>query len=205
MNEYDQNTNDQNGQPLKEKLGAKMTHIKGWAIDADPKNDPTYPMRKRSQYTDEKWQRPPQQPGYEDILHSNERPDVTRVFGTSAPVEGLSGSIRRCAFKYSEGRFAHWLLLLLADRVNMVEGFADDLIHGRGTQCVSDKGINARWKYDRKALVTEAAVGAAVVGVLAAICFRRHLMPHAHHLPGLLHKHSKLQAFIRDYERMMRR
>lgn len=200
MSEY-----DQNGQSLKDKLAAKMAHIKGWAIDADPKNDPTYPMRKRSDRVDQNWERPVQQSGHEEILHSNERPDVTRVFGTAAPVGGLSGSIRRCAFKYSEGRFAHWLLLLLADRVDMVEGFADDLLHGRGTHCVSDKGINARWKYDRKALVTEAAVGAAVVGVLAAICFRRHLMPHAHHLPGLLHKHSKLQAFIRDYERMMRR
>ena len=196
---------DQNGQSLKEKLAAKMGHIKGWAIDADPKNDPTYPMRQRSEHTNQNWLRPSQQPGHEEVLHSNERPDVTRVFGTAAPVSGLSGCIRRCAFKYSEGRFAHWLLLLLADPVNMVEGFAEDLCHGRGTQCVSDKGMNARWQHDRKALVTEAAVGVTVVGVLAAICFRRHLLPHKRHLPGLLQKHSRLQAFIRDYERMMKR
>lgn len=199
---------DQNGQSLKEKLSAKMAHIKGWAIDADPKNDPTYPMRKRSERVDQHWDRPPQQPGHEDILHSNERPDVTRVFGTASPVRGLSGSIRRCAFNYSEGRFAHWMLLLLADRVNMVEGFVDDLVHGRGTQCFHDKGLKARWQHDRKALVTEAAVGAAVVGVFAAVCFRRHLAPHARHarhIPWLMHKHSRFQSFLHDYNRMMGR
>lgn len=105
------NEHDNNGQSLKEKLSAKMSHIKGWAVDADPKNDPTYAMRRRtgSLGNTPHWERPPQQPGYRNILHSNERPDVTRVFGTSAPATGLSGMIRRCAFKYSEGRFAHWL------------------------------------------------------------------------------------------------
>lgn len=203
------NEHDNNGQSLKEKLGAKLSYIKGWAIDADPKNDPTYPMRRRfgGSGSISTWERPPQQPGYEDILHSNERPDVTRVFGTAAPAAGLSGAIRRCAFKYSEGRFAHWFLLLAADRVNMVEGFANDLRHGRGCHYLTDKGIKAQWQHDRKAIVTKAAVGAAVLGVLAGICFRRHihLIPHKRHLWGLLDRHSKLQRFIRDYERMMRR
>lgn len=197
------NEHDSTGASLKEKLAAKMTHIKGWAIDADPKNDPTYPMRRRGDYTDPNWLRPAQQPGYDNILHSNERPDVTRVFGTSAPVKGLSGCVRHWAFRFSEGRFAHWLLLLLADRVNTVEGLAEDVCHGHGTQCFSDKGIHARWKYDRKAVVTEAAVGVAVVGVLAAVCFRRHLSPRKSR--GLLHGHGKLQALMREYERLLRR
>lgn len=201
------NEQENNGQSLKEKLSAKMSHIKGWAVDADPKNDPTYPMRRRtgSLGNTPHWERPPQQPGYRHILHSNERPDVTRVFGTSAPATGLSGMIRRCAFKYSEGRFAHWLLLLAADRVNMVEGFANDVRHGKGCHYLTDKGIKAQWKYDRKAVVTKAAVGAAVVGVLAGICLRRHIhfRPEKRHFLDLLDKHSKLQRFIHDYKRMM--
>ena len=35
--------------------------------------------------------------------------------------------IRRFAFKYSESSYGHWLPLMLADRVNKVEGVLDDL------------------------------------------------------------------------------
>jgi hypothetical protein len=38
--------------------------------------------------------------------------------------------IRRLAFKYSESSYGHWLPLMLADRVNVVEGVLDDLAHG---------------------------------------------------------------------------
>src|SRR5688500_9819178 len=45
----------------------------GWGVDADPKNDPTYPLKKRTQrehagYT---WERPPVQTGNIEVLHSN--------------------------------------------------------------------------------------------------------------------------------------
>lgn len=47
---------------------------------------------------------------------------LTPVFGTSVPLTGLSSAIRRVAYgRYSEGRAAHWLLLLAADRVNAGE------------------------------------------------------------------------------------
>jgi len=164
---------------LKEKLKAQKSHIKGWGIDADPQNDPTYPMRRRlsGDKSHLAWERPSQQSGFEDVLHSNERPDVTRVFGTSAPASGVSGALRRCAFHFSEGRFSHWLLLLAADRVDVIAGFANDLCHGRGSQCFTDKGMKAKWEHDREAVITKAAVGVAVVGILALICFRRHLLP----------------------------
>jgi len=37
------------------------------------------------------WQRPQQQPLTVEVMHSNERPDVTSVFGTSTPPSGPSG------------------------------------------------------------------------------------------------------------------
>ena len=110
----------------------KFSHIKGWGVDADPKNEPTYPMKR---YTGEdhnrlSWQRPTQQPTHHmEILHSNERPNLTAVFGTSTPPSGLSGVIRRLAFKHRENSYAHWLPLIFADRVNVVEGIVDDLLH----------------------------------------------------------------------------
>lgn len=54
-----------------------------------------------------------------EILRSNERPGLTPVFGTSTPPSGLSGMLRRAAFKFSENDLRHWLILLFADRVNV--------------------------------------------------------------------------------------
>src|SRR3712207_1752963 len=103
------------------------SQIKGWGVDADPKNDPTYPMKNRNngEHAGYSWERPPQQPITIEVLHSNERPNVTSVFGTSTPPSGLSGVIRRIAFRYSESSYGHWLPLMLADRVSVVEGVLD--------------------------------------------------------------------------------
>ena len=63
------------------------SQIEGWGVDTDPKNDPTYPMKNRNdgEHAGYSWERPPQQPIAVEVLHSNERPDVTAVFGTSTP------------------------------------------------------------------------------------------------------------------------
>src|SRR3982751_4213672 len=99
-------------------------HINGWGIDADEKNNPTYPMKKFTgdDYKRIEYQKPvTQNINNIEILHSNERPGLTAVFGTSMPPRGLSGVIRRFAFKYSEGSWGHWLPLILADRINEIE------------------------------------------------------------------------------------
>lgn len=153
-----------------------MSHIKGWGIDADPKNDPTYPMRRRQKddHNGYSWDRPSQQPLDTEVLHSNERPNVTAVYGDSAPPAGLSGLVRRWAFRYGESSYGHWLLLLLADRVNAVEGIVDDLRHGRVPNTCAEKGIKAQWQYDKKTLATKAAVAAVVVtGALVWLNRRR--------------------------------
>jgi hypothetical protein len=43
------------------------------------------------------------------------------VFGTAQPPRGLSGALRRRAYAIPEHRARHWALLLLADRVDVVE------------------------------------------------------------------------------------
>ncbi|QHS63217.1 hypothetical protein [Chitinophaga agri] len=143
-------------------LEKKFAHIKGWGVDADPENEPTYPIKK---YTGDdhqrtNWERPPQQPVTVEILHSNERPGVSAVFGTSCPPEGLSGNIRRYAFKHSESSYGHWLPLLLADRVNVVEGIIDDLKKGHVPNIFAEKGWKAAWKYNRAGLIKKIALTA---------------------------------------------
>src|SRR5215212_5352260 len=107
------------------------SQIKGRGGDADAKNNQTYPMKHRSdgEQAGYRRERPPRQPITVEVLHSNERPDLTSVFGTSTPPSGLSGVLRRIAFRYSESSYGHWLPLMLADRVSVVEGVLGDLKH----------------------------------------------------------------------------
>ena len=142
--------------------------VQGWGIDANPKNDPTYPMKNRNngEHAGYSWERPPQQPVEMEILHSNERPNVSATFGTSTPPSGLSGVLRRRAFDYSENSYAHWLPLMLADRINVVEGVLDDLGRGQIPNIFGEMGWKAEWKHNRTALITKVAIGAAVTAGL---------------------------------------
>jgi hypothetical protein len=149
------------------------SQIKGWGVDADPRNDPTYPMKHRSdgEHAGYSWERPPQQPINTEILHSIERPNVTSVFGTSTPPSGLSGVIRRIAFRYSESSYGHWLPLMLADRVSVVEGVLGDLKHGRLPNVFAERGWKAEWKHNRTSLVRRILV--RVVLITAAVAYFR--------------------------------
>ncbi len=150
------------------------SQVKGWGVDADPKNDPTYPMKRRNdgEHAGYSWERPPLQPIDVEVLHSNERPDVTAVFGESTPPSGLSGMIRRFAFGYSESSYGHWLPLMLADRVNEVEGVVEDLASGHVPNVFAERGWNAEWKHNRAHLVGKVLIGAvlvsAAVGMIGA-------------------------------------
>lgn len=149
------------------------SQIAGWGVDADPENDPTYPMKHRNngEHAGYTWERPPQQPIDVEILHSNERPNVSAVFGTSTPPAGLSGMLRRFAFKYSESSYGHWLPLMLADRVGMVEGILEDVTRGHLPNIPAELGWKAEWKHNRVALVRRVLFRATLV--VAAVAYLR--------------------------------
>lgn len=148
------------------------SHIKGWGVDMEPKNDPTYPMKKR---TDEEqfgytWERPSLQPVDIEVLKSVERPNITAVFGTSAPPSGLSGMIKRFAYKYSESDYRRWLPIVLADRIGVFEGILDDLSKGHIPNIPKERGWTAEWQHNRQNFVVKVAVGTAVtVGIIALL------------------------------------
>lgn len=147
-----------------EDTNQQFAHIKGWGIDADPKNDPTYPMKNRQIAIKRgySWNRPEQQPINQEVLHSIERPNVTSVFGTSVPPSGLSGAIRRFAFTQSENSYLHWLPLILADRVNEVEGIVEDIKGGHVPNIFAEKGWNAKWKHNPEGLILNVALSTAI-------------------------------------------
>ncbi|MDB5196741.1 MAG: hypothetical protein JWP88_1112 [Flaviaesturariibacter sp.] len=145
-------------------LADNYKHINGWGIDADPKDHPNYPFKHWTGDDHQRlnWERPPLQTETVEILKSNERPTLSATFGTVSPPSGLSGAIRRYAFKFSESEYGHWLPLLVADRVNMVEGIIDDLAHGHVPNIFAEKGWKAEWKHNPKGLVIKVATMAAV-------------------------------------------
>jgi len=77
--------------------------------------DPPHPMAGAH------WGTPEHQkdPGY--VLRRSDLEALTPVFGTTVPPRGLSGRIRRRAYRIAEHRTSHWFLLLLADRVDRLE------------------------------------------------------------------------------------
>ena len=138
--------------------------IPGWGVDADPRNDPTYPMRHIEDQATRglTWPRPDQQTPDVEILVSIEHNRLPAVVGTSTPPRGLSGAIRRYAFRRSESDWMHWLLLMGADRIGVVEGIVEDLAVGRVPNIPAEMGIRAEWQHNKKGLAKKVAVVAAV-------------------------------------------
>lgn len=155
--------------------GNDYRKVKGWGVDADPKNDPTYPMKRRNngEHAGYTWDRPTRQPVNVEVLHSNERPNVTAVFGDSLPPSGLSGMLRRVAFQYSESSYGHWLPLMLADRVSVVEGILDDLGRGHIPNIFAERGWKAEWKHNRQRLVGRILTGVAIASAVTLYVRRR--------------------------------
>lgn len=69
------------------------------------------------------WEFPDRRPeGDQRRERSIEHGMLPPVFGTSQPLRGVSGAIRRLAYeRFSEARAAHWLLLIAGDRVDAWE------------------------------------------------------------------------------------
>jgi hypothetical protein len=106
-----------------------------------------------------------QQPQRVEVLHSIERPGITPVFGSTLPPKGLSGVIRRRAFRHSESDLRHWLMLLAADRVDMVEGIVSDLARGHVPNIYREMGGRAELRHNPRGAAKKALVLAAVAGV----------------------------------------
>ncbi len=143
-----------------------MAHIQGWGADLDRKNRPAVPMeRTPPRLEGAPIAAPSQQPERVEIFVSPERPGITPLFGTSSPPRGISGMLRRAAYKLTENDIRHWLLLLAADRVNVVEGVAEDLMQGQVPNVLGEMGIKSEWQHNRAGLVQKAAVATAIVGI----------------------------------------
>ena len=117
--------------------------IPGWGADLDPKDRPAVPQERFDpRFAGAHWEFPERQPERWPRERSIEHAYLTPVFGTSCPPRGLSGRIRRFAYeRYSEGRAAHWLLLLAGDRVDVLESRLRSLATGHPDRLIAETGI----------------------------------------------------------------
>lgn len=117
--------------------------IPGWGADLDPADRPSVPRERLSPGdTGAHWAFPEAQDELAPRERSIEHAMLTPVFGTTAPLKGLSGVIRRFAYsRYSEGRAAHWLLLILGDRVDAVESHLRSFASTRPDNPFTETGL----------------------------------------------------------------
>jgi hypothetical protein len=144
---------------LAESSDELRARIPGWGADLDPKDRPSVP-RERFDPTGAHWEFPERQPETWPRERSIEHKFLTPVFGTSCPPKGLSGVLRKVAYaRYSEGRAAHWLILLAADRVDAVESHLRSFASLHPDNPVTETGVLS--EFSRRGLSSRRGRGRA--------------------------------------------
>ncbi|MGK5173023.1 hypothetical protein [Geodermatophilus sp. CPCC 205761] len=135
--------------PIAESPDQLRARIPGWGVDSDPSDRPSVPkLQFQKDLTGAHWEFPDRQPEKWPRERSIEHKFLTPVFGTAQPPKGLSGVIRRFSYaRYSEGRAAHWLLLMLADRVDAVEEHVKSFATLRPDNPITQTGIKAEFTH----------------------------------------------------------
>ncbi len=150
--------------PLAESSDQLRARIPGWGVDLDPKDRPAVPRERFDPgATGAHWEFPERQPEMWPRERSIEHKFLTPVFGTSCPPKGLSGVLRKVAYaRYSEGRAAHWLILLAADRVDAVESHVRSFASLRPDNPITQTGVLS--EFSRHGLSSRFGRGRADVG-----------------------------------------
>jgi hypothetical protein len=123
--------------------------IPGWGADLDPAGRPAVPKERFDPHPyGAVWDFPDRQPEEWPRERSIEHEFLTPVFGTSCPPHGVSGVIRKVAYRrYSEGRTAHWLLLIAADRVDSFESTLRSFASRHPDNPITETGILSGFKH----------------------------------------------------------
>jgi hypothetical protein len=125
--------------PSSEELRSR---IPGWGADLDPADRPAYPQERTDLVTGAHWDFPERQPETPVRERSVEHKFLTPVYGTAQPLRGVSGAIRRLAYdRFSEGRAAHWLLLVVGDRVDAIGAHVVSFASLRPDNPITQTGI----------------------------------------------------------------
>ncbi|MDQ4132359.1 MAG: hypothetical protein M3179_03940 [Actinomycetota bacterium] len=123
--------------------------IPGWGADLDPKDRPSVPRERFDpSLSGAHWDFPERQPEKWARERSNEHKFLTPVFGTSTPPKGVSGAIRKYAYRrFSEGRAAHWILLIAADRVDAFGSHMRSFATLRPDNPITESGVLSEFSH----------------------------------------------------------
>lgn len=147
---------------------ADYKSIDGWGADLDPANRPAYPKELPSNVKTVRGDVRDKQVPKHRIHMSNEHPDLAPAFGTSCPPRGLSGLLRDYAYEFGEATNRHWLTLVLADRVDMVEHLISDALMGKPDRWIKEKAWGTRLSHasadQKKNYMLVGAVAMAAIG-----------------------------------------
>jgi hypothetical protein len=105
---------------------------------------------------------PTEQAGVERRLHRASLDRPTPVFGTAQPLHGASGLVRSAAYRIPEHHARHWLLLMTADRVDVLEDAVGALL-GWPLSALGAGKVADRLRSNPLPLLAGLVVGALVV------------------------------------------
>jgi hypothetical protein len=134
---------------LAESSDELRARIPGWGVDLDPKDRPSVPQEQFDpNLNGAHWEFPERQPERWPRERSIEHKFLTPVFGTACPPKGISGRMRRLAYrKYSEARAAHWLVLLAADRVDVLESTLRSFVSAHPDNPITETGVLSEFSH----------------------------------------------------------
>jgi hypothetical protein len=123
--------------------------IPGWGVDLDPSDRPSFPQERYApNETGAHWDFPERQETSGPRERSIEHKFLTPVFGTAQPLSGVSGAVRRLAYaRFSEARAAHWLLLMLGDRIDGGEQHLRSLASLHPDNPITETGIRSEFTH----------------------------------------------------------
>jgi hypothetical protein len=131
--------------PSNEELRAR---IPGWGVDLDPVHRPAVPQETKPGPTGAHWDFPERQTELSPRERSVEHLTLPPVFGTSSPLRGMSGAMRRYAYaRFSEARAAHWLILIGADRVDSLGSSIRSLATFHPDNPITETGILLEFRH----------------------------------------------------------
>jgi hypothetical protein len=133
---------------LPESSDQLRSRIPGWGVDLDPRDRPSFPREQASRAVTGPSDFPERQREKWPRERSMEHETLPPVFGTSCPPRGLSGVVRRYAYRaFSEGRAAHWLLLIAADRIDVAESRVEAALRGQPDNPVTELGLRSEFTH----------------------------------------------------------
>ena len=120
MDEMPEITSPQAAQKRSADQAAQPQRRPPWAgVDQDLSRRPGVPHMRTDPQPFPNTRFPPERQPGEPAVPKHNRPNkpFPLVFGTSTPLRGLSGAVRRAAYRLPDHYPSHWFLLMVGDRI----------------------------------------------------------------------------------------